>query len=245
MAKNPKKQKEEQPTIQDDLEAALLLKDADEALRQERMESLWREWGSTVIGVALMIVFGTMLGVGWQSWRTGVHQTQTAHLVNAQQAGENINTSELSGHYAGIAALMAANDVANADNTQDTAKMIHNYMVDADESGLPRQYDMLAKWGVLRTKADIEGKADVKIQAADDMMDLADKRGNPYAALNMVEAAVLYGNHGNPGKAVNILNDVMGMDVANNNESLMGLAGSLKRLYETDIILSTKDETNE
>ena len=62
---------------EDDLQAEMLLKEADEALHQEKMEALWKEWGQTIVGIALMIVFGTMLGVGWKNWRHNVHSTQT------------------------------------------------------------------------------------------------------------------------------------------------------------------------
>jgi len=245
-----KKQKDEQPSIQDDLEATLLLKDADEALRQERMEAMWREWGSTIIGVALMIVFGTMMGVGWKTWRSSVHQNETAKIISAQQsgvAGLLASQDDLSGQYKGIAALLAASDMVGQSDAQsiDNAKRIHNLMVDADESGLPRQYDLLAQWGALRTTADIKDSVEAKISSADSMMDLADKRGNPYQALIMVEAATLYGENGNPSRAVEILNDVSNLDIASNDDGLMDMVDTLIRLYDTDIILSKQDATDE
>jgi hypothetical protein len=245
-----KKQKDEKPDLQDDLEAALLLKDADEALRQERMEALWREWGSTIIGVALMIVFGTMLGVGWKSWRSSVHQGQTAQIIDASEtgvAGLLASKDELSGHYGGVAALLAAGNIANQteEQTLSTAKIIHDLMVDADKAGLPRQYDILARWGQLRTKADIEDSIDIRLETADEMMNLADKRGNPYQTLMMVEAAVIYGENGQATRAVEILNDVSEMNATNADDGLTDMVNTLTRLYETDIVLLKKDNADE
>ena len=64
-----------------DIETDLLLKEADEALRQEKMEAMWKQWGQTIIGVALMVIFGTMLGVGWKNWRTSVYESRTQLIL--------------------------------------------------------------------------------------------------------------------------------------------------------------------
>lgn len=225
-------------TPQDDLQTQILLKEADEALRQERMEHIWKEWGQTIIGIALMVVFGTMLGVGWKSWRASVHAAQTAALIEARENGIidlAAAKDDLSGDYAGMAALMAAGDIAVASPMQNqaAAALIHDHMMRAEQAGLPRRYDILAEWGALRTRADALPDADRQSVAAA-MEDLAGRRGNPYAPVIMIEAASLYGENGNPAQALTVLEKAAGHALTRDNPDLITMIDNLTHLYTLD-----------
>lgn len=176
----------------EEMMAEMLLKDADEAIRQEKLNALWTEWGSTVIGVALMIVFGTMVGVGWQNWRNNVHTAQTAALLEQK-------TDVLEGSYKGVAGLLNAETAARNNNPAT----LYNLTAQAADSGLPREWDILAKWASLRTKADLED--DKAIDIANDMVKLAKKGDNPYVPAIQMEAAILYGQNGDVEKALELL----------------------------------------
>jgi len=171
---------EKNKTPEEDMAAELLLKDADDALRQDQLRALWDEWGSTIIGIALMVIFGTMIGTGWQSWRHSVHTSQTSALIN--------NTADISGSYQGVDAMVKAGTTTSI----NTPSMMYNLMNTAASSGLPREWDILAEWGQLRAVADIEGNDKNKI--ANDMVKLSKKSGNPYTPALLMEAAILKGN---------------------------------------------------
>ena len=232
----------EKPSLEDDLQTTLLLKEADEALRQERMEALWKEWGSTIIGVAFMIIFGTMIGVGWQSWRASVHQDQTALVLNSQnRVSPTESDAELSGSFAGLSALLRAGSVAEMGGGEDinTAKRIHNYMADAQKADMPDPYNYMAEWGVLRTRGVVEDAPETKIETADAMVDLADADDNPYKPLILVEAATLYGENGQADRAIEILEQARTVKGVETLQPLNTLIDKLIRLYETDVILNT------
>jgi len=211
---------EQNKTPEEDMAAEMLLKDADDALRQDQLKALWDEWGSTIIGVALMVIFGTMIGVGWQSWQYKLHTTQTSALI---QSG-----AEVSGEYAGIQNMMNAGQIATTQNPS----MIYDLMNTASDSGLPREWDILAEWGKLRAVADIEGND--KNQIADDMITLSKKRGNPYTPALLMEAAILKGENGDKATALTLLNDAKSNGITSQNQILSQQIDSLIHLYSIE-----------
>jgi len=208
---------EKNQTPEEDMAAEMLLKDADDALRQDQLKALWDEWGSTIIGVALMVIFGTMIGTGWQSWRHSVHTSQTSALIN--------NAPDISGSYQGIDAMIKAGATAPV----NTPSMMYNLMNTAAESGLPREWDILAEWGKLRAVADIEGND--KNQIADDMIKLSKKRGNPYTPALLMEAAILKGNS---EESLSLLNQALDDEKTSAVPQLKSQIETLIHLYETD-----------
>lgn len=223
---------------EEDLQTEILLKEADEALRQEQLERLWKEWGQTIIGVALMVIFGTMLGVGWKSWRASVYAAQTATLVQAEEKGliglESAK-DDLSGDYAGMAALISAGEIAVAtqSSSMTVSQMVYEKMKLAEDAGLPRRYDILAEWGALRTETDANPEADHQA-IAQKMEKLAGKRDNPYQPLILMEAAVLYGENGDNDKAVEILTQTSELESVQENNQLGTMIDNLKHLYTLD-----------
>lgn len=208
------------PTPEEDMAAELLLKDADDALRQDQLKALWDEWGSTIIGVALMVIFGTMIGVGWQSWRYSVHTSQTTALIEAQ------NT--VSGSYKGIANLVQAGQLASA----QTPAIIYNQMVEAADAGLPREWDILAEWGTLRAAADLD-EAD-KGEIANQIITLSKKRGNPYAPALLMEAALLKGENGDAQSAITLLETALNHELTAAIPTLKNQIEAYLNLYKQE-----------
>lgn len=204
-------------TPEDDMAAELLLKEVDDAMRQDQLKALWDEWGSTIIGVALMVIFGTMIGVGWQSWQYKTHTAQTSALIQ--------NNDGVSGSYKGIDALAKAGATAQL----STPSMMYDLMNTAAESGLPREWDILAEWGKLRAVADIDGND--KNQIADDMVKLSKKRGNPYTPALLMEAAILKGNS---DESISLLNQALKDERTSIIPQLKSQIETLIHLYETD-----------
>jgi hypothetical protein len=245
MAKQDKKPQDETPSPEDDLATSMLLKEADEALRQEKMEALWKEWGSTLIGVALMIIFGTMLGVGWQNWRHSVYQKQTSELVAVQGLGSdtsntNITDDALTGQYAGLSSLLDAGTVAVIGNDENAMKRIYNKMSDAVGADMPSPYNYMAAWGVLRTRGTIEKEQSVQLGVADEMIALADHDDNPYQILILIEAAALYGENGNPNRAIQVLERAKAQNPS--DADVLNIIQQLTRLYKTNIALAQEKD---
>lgn len=229
-------------TPEEDMAAELMLKEADDALRQEELQKLWEEWGATIIGVALMVVFGTMIGVGWKSWRTSVYESQTQALITMQQKGPaSLATQgdELSGSYDAIAKMIAAGQLANTDGapSQVTSSTIHNLMVDAGDGELPKYYDVMAEWTKLRTRFDAT-KNDDKHETVEEMLDMADNRNNPFSVIMAVEGAMMYASMESYDKALDVLNDLE-EEQLDTVPSLKSEVESYRQIYQAKL---NKDE---
>ena len=58
----------------------VLIRDAEEALQQERLQEFWKQWGTTLMGMAVMLVIGTGAGVAWREWQQTKNEKATAQL---------------------------------------------------------------------------------------------------------------------------------------------------------------------
>ncbi len=228
------KSKDKTPAPSDrDMAADLLLKEADEALRQDQMNAFWDEWGSTIIGVAAMIVLGTIIGVGWQKWKTAQRISNTSSLIMVQNNPDA--DVELKGSYRGIADMIEAARLASEENTNSTK--ITRLLDDAANTKLPSEWKILAEWGALRSRSDAAETADtneirdMNIALADDMISLAKKRNNPYSAAILMEAGVLYGENGDPQTAVRLLQEAKNDETASAIADLSDRIDSYLHLY--------------
>jgi hypothetical protein len=217
-----KTSKTKQETPKDDIEAELLLRDAEAELQKDKLNALWDEWGSTIIGVALMLIFGTMLGVGWRGWRDAVHSEQTAILVNASTV-----EAELSPFYKGI------QNLTTGEKLSQTPAILHQLMIQAADAGLPKEWDILAEWAKLRTEADLEATAD-KNAIANKMIELSSKRKNPYAPAILMEAALIKGENGDVDAALPLLKQALEMEATKTVPALEKSIKDYILLYELE-----------
>lgn len=225
-------------TPDDDIQTQILLKEADEALRQERLEALWKQWGQTIVGIALMLVFGTMIGVGWRNWRESVHAEQTQALLEAQDQGlfglTQAENEGIDGEYKGLASILVAGQLSR-DTDTDQTPTIHTLMKQATETGLENDIQAVAEWTKLRIEANQATDAATSIAIADQMIELAEERGNPYRPSILVEAATLYGENGQPQKALDVLKDASADDITETQPSLQTMIDQLTHLYTIDV----------
>ena len=208
--------------------AQLLLKEVEESMSQENLKAFWDEWGSTIIGVALMVILGTIVGVGWQSWRNTVYEGQTTELIRTQ-TDLSMPTDNLKGEYRGIAAMMSAASLAESEGT---SPVIAGLMQEAANSGMPHQWEILAEWNNLRALTATEGTD--KLQIARDMADLGNSRNNPYQSLILMEAGILAGENGDSNAANQYLNQAMETQAAKDMPNLQSQIQNYLSLYETD-----------
>ena len=90
-----------------------IFNEVDEALKQEKMQKLWAEYGSTVILAAVLLVLSTAAATGYKSWDARRDGQETARLIDALEGEtpiadlEKISRDTRSGHKA-VALLTAA-----------------------------------------------------------------------------------------------------------------------------------------
>lgn len=60
-----------------------IFREVEEELRRDRLERVWKRYGSWIIAAMLLIVVGTASYVAWQNWRQSRQAEQTAALSEA------------------------------------------------------------------------------------------------------------------------------------------------------------------
>jgi hypothetical protein len=230
MAKKTKQQTQDE---QDELAAQLLLKEADESLRQDKLNAFWDEWGSTIISVVAMVVLGTILGVGWQSWQGSRQAAGTNTLIALEQNPEA--EIAIDGHYGAVAGLIRAGQYADAGLAAQNGEEVTRLFQQAAEANLPQEWDLLAEWGALRMRADVAEAADVKIGVARDMVELAEHSDNPYHPAILMEAGVLFGEHGERKQALIALENAANNEAAQATPDLLQKIAAYHALYTREL----------
>ncbi|HBR69002.1 MAG TPA: hypothetical protein DEA55_06475, partial [Rhodospirillaceae bacterium] len=74
-----------------------ILEEADEALKQEKLEKLWQQHGGSIIAVMVAIIVATGANAGWKSWNQSVNGKQTDALLAAAEEDDMAAALEKAG----------------------------------------------------------------------------------------------------------------------------------------------------
>ncbi len=64
------------------------IQEVDDALKQERLEKLWKKYGNFIIIAVIALVVGTAAITGWKSWNKRQNEIETKRLVNILETGD-------------------------------------------------------------------------------------------------------------------------------------------------------------
>ncbi len=112
-----------------------LLTEVDEALKQERLEKLWQQYGTAIISLIVAIIAGATIHAGYKSWTSSVNETQTARYLSVMEKpdthAEDILaiSPELQDNLQKLSALYASG-IAHENN--DEAKALEIYTQNTD-----------------------------------------------------------------------------------------------------------------
>ena len=131
-----------------------LLAEVDEAMKRERLENIWKNYGNYFITLILLIIFGTGGYSAYSNWQAGVTQTQTDALIAAEakndpQALVDV-AANLNGGLKAIAQLRAAGGFLNA---KQEDKALELYSVLAADKNQPKEFQDLAIFMKARLEA--------------------------------------------------------------------------------------------
>lgn len=217
-----------------DARSALLLRDAEEALQKEKLQDFWRQWGSTIIGMAVMLVIGTGAGVAWREWRQSHNENATTKLLaiveNPDATISDADISAMNESQAAIAWLSRA----NAEKPEDLAKIYES----AANAGDGTDWGWLARWNGLRLRMDNTSEDPKKLIAEFEKL-ANDKKNSPLAALAYTDAGVIAGERlKDPKQALEFLNQAE--KLSPRATAMSAMVTDLKHLYE--IREQTKDK---
>ena len=132
-----------------------VLLEMDEAMRQERMANLWKNYGSYIIGFIVLTILGTAVFAGDQSWRENRRIEQTDALISIQENPsypDNVLNGEadinaLDGSVRGLLLLGAAGSLMDLERADDALGVYERAAVDTE---IDQQFRQLAGLMVVR-----------------------------------------------------------------------------------------------
>lgn len=130
------------------------IREVDEAVRQERWVSLWKQYGAYIVGGAIAIVVGTAAGVAWREYQAS-EQAESARrfaeaveLMRAEQPADaaaafTALAEDADEGYATLARLRAAEARDRAGDTTAKLDMLETLAENDDVDALYRQLSRL------------------------------------------------------------------------------------------------------
>lgn len=225
------------PVDPTDLRTHNLLRDAEEALQQEKLAALWQQWGGTIIGMAIMLVVGTGAGVAWREWQQARNEKSTAALTTIIQSTAEITPqmlADLKPEHAAIAWLSAAGTVMNDTNAAKSEAdrkaaltELYGYAVDAGDDTM---WGWLARWNLLRMKMD-EQSLDAEALLKDYEALADDMKDSSLVALAWIDAALIAGERmKDPARALDYISRAE--KIVPRGTAVSAITSDLAHLYE-------------
>ncbi len=169
-----------------------ILQEIDDALKREQTEKFFKEYGPYLLAGAILAVLFTGLISGYRSWNNKVNAAQTAQLMEAMAAPDQVTALEAlapqlrPGHRA-LAHMTAAGTLLSDNKPQD-ALVIFNKA--AADKALPAMYKDLATLMSVRlalTGDPAQLKADELLAKLSPLM----TKNNPWRWHARIEAALI------------------------------------------------------
>ncbi len=166
-----------------------LLVEVDEALKQERMEKFWKDYGSLVITGIAALILGTAGWSGYKAWNANVKKEQTDKFIAATNANDTETAlmqlaPELRPSLAAMAKWRAAGQMALEGKTEEAKKI---YAAIENDAEAPQDFRLLAVYQKIRLMAQDDPKKALPLLEA-----IARDENHPWRHIARFEAAVLH-----------------------------------------------------
>ena len=161
-----------------------IFREVDEALQQEKLEKIWKEYRSTIIACIAILIVGTALTKTYHGWNANRDATETARLMtalesdNPQAAIQTVIEDTRKGHSA-LGLMSAAGLLLSEDKKEEAAAL---YKKAAESRKTPRDMRDLAR--ILYVQNTTEGSIDI-------LKPLLANEKSPWVWHARIEAAVL------------------------------------------------------
>lgn len=166
--------------------------EVDEALKQEKLEALWKKYGGLLIGAIIAIILGTAVNAGYKSWKDSHDIKQTNILLDAidQNASDNpallSATDTLEGELKVLAKIKAAGTALQNNNMEEATGI---YADIASDNNAPNIFKSLASYMIVQTSQDMD--TDQKLAS---LQAMAQDDNNPWNAYAKLDVALLLAN---------------------------------------------------
>lgn len=194
-----------------------IFREVDEALQEDKAKEIWKEWGSTIITSAVVMVVTTGMFSGIKTWQHVQKEKETTRIIQALDEQDSIPAlleiadDSKKGHqsvaiFAAAAAHLANNQLLDA---------LTVYQGGIKNNAMLNEFEDLARIMVVRIKMSLP---DEQPSAEDMMADIKPVLDDPKSAwINhaKAEAALIEAEYnGHYDKAVTVSNEILDAEVA-------------------------------
>lgn len=170
-----------------------MIRDVDESLKQDRLHALWKEYGSTIITAAILLVLVTAIMAGYRGWKENKLEEDTALYL---QAADSENSAEaladlapdLSGGLQSLAYLNAGGEFFVSGN-MDKARENYQLLAESGKGDMAGLGAVL--YNLLALNNDSEDLNDDMVSALEDVANDSDSPWRNYA---LYTQALVVGN---------------------------------------------------
>ena len=169
--------------------------EVDEALKQEKLEKLWNQYGGLFISFLVAIILATAANAGYKSWNTSKNAAQTASLLevvdNNKHSGDDISAiaPDLRNKLRGLASIRAAG-LHLEKGEIESAKEIYNAI--ENDKNIDTSLSQLASYMSLNLDNDLS--TDDKLSKLDNIIS---NQENPWRYHARLDAALIEANKTN------------------------------------------------
>ncbi len=184
-----------------------LLAEVDDAMRQEKMEKFFKDYGGLVIALIIGIILATAAWSGYKAWNTHVRTTQTAEamqLLEAPGFPANINPDSLDMR-ADIKALVLLNAAGNYMELNKPDKARAMYVAVTQTSSAPKDLKDLANLMIVRLPTENQKNQD----KLENLKTIWADTNSPWRYHAFIEAATIEAAEKNFDQAAQYLNIVL------------------------------------
>ncbi|MCB9987801.1 MAG: tetratricopeptide repeat protein [Rhodospirillales bacterium] len=142
-----------------------LIHEIEESLRQEKLETLWKEYGSYLIAGIILTILFTAAITSWRSWNTKVNEAATASIMEALEADDPVRaltdaSKSLRAGHGALATLTAAGilmqDGKNEEALVQLENTANNKKLDAQWRDLANVLMVRLSWGIQTEATDTD-----------------------------------------------------------------------------------------
>lgn len=202
-----------------------IMREVDEAMRQERMEKFWKENGQTLIIFVVATILMTGIISGYRSWDHSVKSKQTGEmmaLMEAKDFPDNIKDKKLD-FRPGLRGITLINGAQKYLSEKKNDEAMALYAKAADDKGIPEEIRHLAVLQEIRLSKEPTEAQIKKLQA------VADDGSSPWRFYAKLEAAAYAAAKNDYKTARKYVAEVM--DAKDLPDTLYGKARALDHVY--------------
>lgn len=171
-----------------------LFAEVDEMMRRERLEKIWRDYGTYIMAAIAAVILSTGAWSAYRSWSQNVYESQTAALITAMEsenpaAALQTAARDMRPGLRAIALLTAAGTLSGEGNTEEAIAL---YQRAAEDEAIPEDLRGIATLSYIALASSGEISPEQRTQFQNDLKKIWSSGNNPWRFHARLQAAILH-----------------------------------------------------